>query len=134
MRCDDGTESADDRDESAVNGIFAAGMILHRQLARIDSGRAVRHVEAALEQLDGALREIRWAAFVRQRDTRAQADADPRGRRRLAGHSPADRSSSSSVWLSVVGHDGPSSNVSVVRPTPSRGSGGRRVGPDRRRP
>jgi hypothetical protein len=132
MRCDDGTESADDRDGSVVNGIFAAGMILHRQLARIDSGRAVRSVEAALEQLDGALQEIRRAAFVRQRDTRALADADPQGRRRLEGHSPAGRSSSSSVWSSVVGHGGPSSNESVVRPTPSR-VGGRGVGPDGRR-
>jgi hypothetical protein len=69
---------------------------------------------------------------VRQRDTRALADADPQGRRRLEGHSPAGRSSSSSVWSSVVGHGGPSSNESVVRPTPSR-VGGRGVGPDGRR-
>jgi hypothetical protein len=69
MRRDDGTESADDRDGSVVNGIFTAGMILHAQLARIDSGQAVRCVERALEHLDQALQEVRRAALVRQRDT-----------------------------------------------------------------
>jgi hypothetical protein len=43
-------------------------MILHAQLAQIDDGKAARYIEGALEQLDEALREIRWAAFVRRRD------------------------------------------------------------------
>jgi hypothetical protein len=65
---DDGAESADDCHASVVNGIFGAGMILHAQLAQIDDGKAARYIEGALEQLDEALREIRWAAFVRRRD------------------------------------------------------------------
>jgi hypothetical protein len=71
MRGDDRAESADDRDGSVVNAIFTAGMILHAQVARIEDGKAVHYVEGALEQLDEALREIRWAALVRRRETDA---------------------------------------------------------------
>jgi hypothetical protein len=54
-----------------VNAIFTAGMILHAQVARIEDGKAVHYVEGALEQLDEALREIRWATLVRRRETDA---------------------------------------------------------------
>jgi hypothetical protein len=67
MWCDDGAEPADDRDVFVVNGIFAAGLILHKQLNQIDNGKASHHVEGALDLLDEALQEIRWAAFVRRR-------------------------------------------------------------------
>ena len=52
-----------------VNALFTAAIILHAQLARIDTGQAARCVEGALEHLDQALHEIRRAALVRQRDT-----------------------------------------------------------------
>jgi hypothetical protein len=67
MRCGNGSEPADDRDATVINGIFSAGLILHTHLNQIDNGKAACYVEGALEQLDDALREIRWAAFVRHR-------------------------------------------------------------------
>ena len=71
MWCDDGAKSANDRDASVVSGIFAAGLILHKQLNQINNSKAAHHVEGALDQLDQALREIRWAVFVRQRGSDA---------------------------------------------------------------
>ena len=67
MRCDKAGASADARDASVINGIFSAGLILHTHLNQIDNGKAACYVEGALEQLDEALREIRWGAFVRHR-------------------------------------------------------------------
>ena len=42
-------------------------MILHLHLDKIDNGKAAQYVEGALDQLDEALREVRWGAFVRHR-------------------------------------------------------------------
>ena len=67
MRCGNGSEPADDRDASVINGIFSAGLILHTHLNQIDIDKAACYVEGALDQLDEALREIRWGAFVRHR-------------------------------------------------------------------
>jgi len=71
MRCDDGAMSADERDASAINGIFTVGMILQSQVRQVENGEAARHVTGAIELLDEAIREIRLAAFARQRRRRA---------------------------------------------------------------
>lgn len=67
MRCGNGSEPADDRDASVINGIFSVGLILHTHLNQIDNGKAACSVAGALDELDEALREIRWSAFVRHR-------------------------------------------------------------------